>query len=181
MEQRTLDLINNNILYNRLTELEFLLLTEDLQEKYIVHLVDNGLSTPNWLYTSCNANLKSIVLDYKIKSGYPHSFSKQELSDCSKEQIAFYVNYLIKSGQWISEYEIIYLTDEQRTKYLNERAISGEYLATDLFMMLDEFHKIKYITMSGLLNVEPGIYEWYEVYDKANNRDNQINSILDES
>lgn len=179
MEQRTLDLINSNIIFGRLTELEFLLIPDDMQEKYVMYLANNGLSTPNWLYTSCNVHLKSIILEHKIKTS--NNLTKEELADCSPEQITFYVNNLIKSGTWVSSYEIVYFTDEQREKYLSNKVSFGDYIEPELFFMLDEYHKLKYIIFYGLNNVDEPISKWYEVYEKSNNRDKQINSILDET
>jgi hypothetical protein len=45
--------------------------------------------------------------------------------------------------------------------------------------MLDEYHKLRYILMTGLNEVNSEIYNWYIAYETATNRDKQITKILE--
>lgn len=86
---------------------------------------------------------------------------------------------LLLEETYVNLHEIEYFTEEQKLRYLNKKAIDGDYLPTELFMMLDEYHKLRYILMIGLNEADNEVCEWYTAYEKATNRDKQITKILE--
>ena len=175
--QVILDMVQESIRNGHLSKLEFILIPEDLQEEYINHTLSYSSWFPDWAFKYAPDRLKPIILDYQITNG--RGLSKEELEACTKEQIEKYVDRLIKQESYVNSFEIEYFTEEQKIKYLNQKAIHGDYMEPELFMMLDEYHKLRYILMTGLNEVSSEIYEWFLVYEKATNRDNKINQILE--
>jgi hypothetical protein len=162
-----------------LTDIEFSVCSEELRKIYLLNKADK-CDLDDWLLEFCDDTIITRLVTKAIDRG--RRLSKLAFNKISDEELL--QRYLISkfnNGE-LQAWELEKF-DKEKVKIFWQNKLDSDdiediYLNTIEFNLLDEEYKILYILNYGLINLEPQIIDWFNIWKKAKGRNIRIEQIL---
>jgi len=164
---------------SRLSFIEFCICNTQMRLDYIQKGIDTKCDFQNFVFKWADEEWKLKIINSRIEG--KKSIPSYMLEFCPKDLLLSSFDAILEAGGYLNENQKEFCTSEQWYKSIMNRAkskLGDGWLEYEDFKLLDEEWKLEYILMNGYINLDTEIRKWYDMYRKAKNRENQIDSIL---
>lgn len=161
--------------YNRISELEWYLLSEELKQVFINHYYNNNILLPDFISKGLQEPLRSNYIDKMIRYGYyPAEFGLTH-NDLSEDLLKVFIENTLGVDS-VSDELFDLLTQEQKMFHIKKSGENSFAITEYQFNHLKPLEKLDFIIFNGAHG--DFMINWYKTWKASLEREQQIDSVL---
>jgi hypothetical protein len=161
--------------YFRISELEWLLLPEELKQEFINYYCANKSLLPDFAFKEMQETLKNTYIDRLIRDGYSPADLGLLHTDLSEDLLKIFIENII-GVESVSDEIFDLFTLQQKIYHIQKSGKDSYYITEYQFNHLKPLEKLDYSVYNGYYN--KFMIDWYKPWRDAIEREKQMDSIL---
>jgi hypothetical protein len=162
--------------YNRISELEWLLIPEDLRQEYLAIQINNETLLPDFILKSLPESSMNKYIYNMIRAGYLPQELGLKARDLPEELLKRHISIIIGENS-VEDDLFDMFTEEQKYKHINNSGERSYSITEYQFNYLNPMQKVDYLVYNQNSYTDFMI-NWYKSWREAIDREKRMDSIL---
>ena len=162
--------------YNRISELEWLLIPVDLRQEYLAIQINNETLLPDFILKTLPESSMNKYIYNMIRAGYLPQELGLKARDLPEELLKRHISIIIGENS-VEDDLFDMFTEEQKYKHINNSCERGYSITEYQFNYLNPMQKVDYLVYNQNSYTDFMI-NWYKSWREAIDREKRMDSIL---